>query len=126
MREIAILAMNQLKPWQDLAEAWPWSNDGGYVLCGDCGTLIHQLYDPRGHKYELTPDEWSALQVAHLRQRHEREIPDDNSEVPEAGLQERDGSNCSNPGCMCIGFAGRFGHETATAGRVRETEGGNS
>lgn len=95
------LAYDQLKPWQDLADRWPWSDDEGMTRCGDCGAGIHMHRDPRGHEYKLTQDEWSALEVAHLRQRHETEIePYDYPTSAETDIQVGYGPDASYPGCI--------------------------
>lgn len=68
---IAPLAKTQLAKWQDLAaNHWPWSNDEGVHMCGDCGARIHQVHDSQGNPYLITSDELFALEVAHLRVRH--------------------------------------------------------
>lgn len=69
-KQLAGITMLQLKAWQDYAEHWPWSTDEKCYKCGDCGALIHQLFDGMGHKYDLAGVDLFALEVAHLRRRH--------------------------------------------------------
>lgn len=74
---IAPIALAQLERWQALAEKWPFCRDENYWRCGDCMAIIHQVWDSRGVRYQITDEELCALEVAHLRQRHEGELPDE-------------------------------------------------
>lgn len=74
---IAPIALRQLERWQALALVWPFSRDENYWRCGDCKTIIHQVWDSRGVRYAVTDEELCALEVAHLRRRHEGALPDE-------------------------------------------------
>lgn len=74
---VAPMALKELERWQALAMLWPWSNDEGYHRCGDCGSGIHQTHDSRGARYLITNEELEALEVAHLRRRHEGALPNE-------------------------------------------------
>jgi hypothetical protein len=74
---IAPIALKELERWQALNLVWPWSSDEGYLRCGDCGSGIHQTHDRHGNRYLITDEELDALCVAHLRNRHEGALPDE-------------------------------------------------
>lgn len=59
-----------LKAWQDYAAEWPFSRDETQWKCGDCGTVIHALWDINGKAYDIPGLDLQSLEVAHLRMRH--------------------------------------------------------
>lgn len=71
------IALRQLARWQQLAAKWPFSRDENYWRCGDCMAIIHQVWDSRGNRYDISSADIAALEVAHLRRRHEGALPDE-------------------------------------------------
>jgi hypothetical protein len=68
--EVAQIALDQLKEWEQLAESWPVYTDGRSNRCSECHQNIWFTKDPLGHEYTYDPSEILALKVAHVRQSH--------------------------------------------------------
>jgi hypothetical protein len=69
--ELADIAKEQLKVWQDRALDWPRYPDGRAIRCGKCDQSMYFTADIQGMVYSYTGAEILALIVAHIRQRHE-------------------------------------------------------
>lgn len=74
-RDIAILAQNQLKAWEDLAETWPVKQevkeDGTtQSVCLECHQAIWTITDRWGKPYRYKEGDTRSLIVGHLRQNH--------------------------------------------------------
>lgn len=74
--EIADVAKDQLRMWQEAAWHWPLREDTRDkrhgMICTHCQQMIYFISDGRGVLYDYTEDEILALIVAHIRQKHER------------------------------------------------------
>jgi hypothetical protein len=74
--EIANVAIDQLKIWQEAAVGWPLrevTRDTRHgMICTHCQQMIYFISDGKGHLYDYTYEEIIALIVAHIRQKHER------------------------------------------------------
>ena len=72
--QIATVAIDQLKPYQDAAREWPVEyviRDGRECnVCGVCHQNIWFETDVNHQSYLHSPEETMALTVAHIRQRH--------------------------------------------------------
>lgn len=69
-REISQAAIKELEEWQECARTWPFSSNDTCYMCGDCGVLIHQLFDRNNKPYNISGEDLLALEVSHLRSRH--------------------------------------------------------
>ena len=69
-----VIAVEQLKEWQDIAYTWPTFEsaiDGREgVQCGRCSQTLWFRTDVGGNRFVYTPDQILTLLVAHVRQRH--------------------------------------------------------
>jgi len=65
----------ELEKWKSLAMQWEFILTETAWECGDCGAVIHYLFDPQGIRYSISDTELSTLKIAHLRSRHERVLP---------------------------------------------------
>lgn len=74
-RELAILAVNQYKAWEALADVWPLCNDSGQERCTACGIGVIALADRNGVNRQYTREERLALITGHLRNYH-RDLED--------------------------------------------------
>jgi len=69
-----VIAVEQLKGWQDVAHTWPTfeakinGRDG--VQCGRCSQTVFFRSDMGGNRFQYTADQILALLVAHIRQAH--------------------------------------------------------
>ena len=76
--ELATIALDELKRWQDFAYTWPTfeakinGRDG--VQCGRCSQTIVFRSDVGGNRFQYTIEQIQALIVAHIRQRHAEAI----------------------------------------------------
>lgn len=68
--EIAQVAIEQLKSYQNVATEWQTYTDGRANRCQECHQNVWFSKDPRGNTYTYTDDEILALKVAHIRQLH--------------------------------------------------------
>lgn len=67
--ELAPIALEQLAPYQRIAEDWGIYPQECY-RCKKCDQSLWFVNDKRGQLYRYTDDEILALIVAHIRQRH--------------------------------------------------------
>lgn len=74
--ELAPVAFDQLKPFQDAAKDWPmrevYRKNRHGMACSYCDQMLFFLADPTGILYDYSYDEIQSLIVAHIRRSHER------------------------------------------------------
>lgn len=72
--ELADIALEQLKPFQIAADAWPvhevYRDHRDCNVCLICDQNIWFSTDMLGYEYHLTEDNKRTLKVAHIRQVH--------------------------------------------------------
>ena len=76
------LPTTQLLYWQTMGHQLPTYNELGRMRCRLCHQNIVTLADVHGTLYNLTEDNILAAKVAHIRQRHEKEIGHGTGEFP--------------------------------------------
>ena len=74
--EIAEVAIEQLKPYRDIARTWQTYTDGYTNRCYACHQNIWFTTDPKRRPYQYSEDELMALITAHIRQCHEEVASD--------------------------------------------------
>jgi hypothetical protein len=91
--EIADVALDQLRPYQEAADQWPMHRayhpvyiqvNGEPVIahgktrygmeCRLCGQFIYYISDPNGNAYSYQDGETKTLTVAHIRRQHEEKV----------------------------------------------------
>ena len=72
--KVAQVAIDQLKPYQDAAKAWPVEflirDSRECNVCGVCHQNLWFESDREERPYLHSPEETMSLTVAHIRQRH--------------------------------------------------------
>lgn len=83
--EIAAIALEQLRPYQEFAAEFGVYPDGRCRRCMECDENIYFTTDPNGVPYTYTDDELSGLKVAHIRQCHSKEVEEWMKTRPNSG-----------------------------------------
>jgi hypothetical protein len=83
--EVAPVAFDQLRPYQEAADQWPMhrATHGGTaeegpsrlgMECRFCGQFIYFIEDEDGYPYQYVNDEPKTLTVAHIRRQHSEKV----------------------------------------------------
>lgn len=105
--EVAAIAWQQLKPFQDAAPTWPVFQDGPCNRCRLCTQNIWSTYDPLGKRFQYGDGEVIALIVAHIRQAHAEVVTNDGTKEHDAAILVAPGNG--HPGSVSSRDADRPG-----------------